>query len=204
MQLKHALQTKELLLKEEHHRIKNNLQIILSMVRLQSDEIADKSVIDKFINLENRINAIAKTYTMLLFDDNLDEIDMQEYIESLLSDIQDSMCYIEDCNIYIETEIDTSLALDKSIYVGIIINELATNSYKYAFHDMKGSIFISLHENAGIYTLIIKDNGKGFHYDKKTKSLGIKLIHTLVSQQLHGEITMMTEGATHYIIRFSK
>ncbi len=202
-QLKQALQTKELLLKEEHHRIKNNLQIILSMVRLQSDEIADKSVIDKFTNLENRINAIAKTYNMLLLDDNLDEIDMQEYIESLLIDIQASMCDM-DCDIQIETEIHASLPLDKSVYVGIIINELATNAYKYAFDGTKGIIFISLYENEGMYTLTIKDNGKGFNYDKKTKSLGIKLIQTLVSQQLNGEIKMRTNGLTQYTIRFSR
>ncbi len=202
-QLNQALQTKELLLKEEHHRIKNNLQIILSMIRLQGDEIADKSVVDKFTNLENRINAIAKTYNMLLFDDNLDEIDMQEYIESLLTDIQDSMCDM-DCDIQIETEIHASLPLDKSVYVGIIINELATNAYKYAFDREKGIIFISLDENEGMYTLVIKDNGKGFNYDKKTKSLGIRLIQTLVSQQLNGEIEMHTNGLTQYTIRFSK
>jgi two-component sensor histidine kinase len=201
-ELNQALKAKDLLLKEVHHRIKNNLQIILSIVRLQSDEIEDKIVTDKFINLENRINAIAKIYNMLIIDENLDEIDMEGYIEELLLDIKDTMPDIYE-NIKIETEIDISLPLNKSIYIGIIINELVTNSYKYAFENNKGTIFISLHKKMQEYILIIRDNGKGFIYDKEEKSLGLNLIHTLVSQQLKGKIEMLTEGMTQYTIRFT-
>ena len=202
-ELNHALKTKELLLKEIHHRIKNNLQIILSITRLQNDETEDKETVDKFIKLENRINAIAKIYNMLIVDDNLDEIDMDEYINELLIDIQETM--LDDTNpIEIQTDVDISLSLSKSIYIGIIINELVTNAYKYAFDNNQGLIFISLHEQLGEYTLIIRDNGKGFTYDKKKKSLGLKLIHTLISQQLNGKVAMMTKDMTQYTIRFSK
>ncbi len=200
--LNKALKSKELLLKELHHRIKNNLQIILSMIRLQSDKIDDKYVVEKFVRLENRINAIAKTYNLLLLDDDLEAIDMQEYINALLFDLVESMCGV-DCNIEVKTDISAELPLRESIYVGIIINELVTNAYKYAFNGEKGEIFISLQQKDNKFVLIVKDNGKGFVYDKESKSLGLKLIHSLVLQQLKGEIEMITKDLTQYIIRFA-
>jgi len=200
--LNQALKAKELLLKEVHHRIKNNLQIILSMVRLQSDKITDKHVVDKFKKLENRINAIAKTYNLLLLDDNLDAIDMEEYIEALLLDLEKSLCET-DCDIEIETDISALLPLRESVYIGIIINELVTNAHKYAFDELGGQIFISLKQKEQSFTLIIRDNGKGFIYDKENKSLGLKLIDSLVTQQLRGKIEMLTENSTQYSIKFS-
>jgi len=200
--LNQALKAKELLIQEVHHRIKNNLQIILSMVRLQSDKISDQYVVDKFVKLENRINAIAKTYNLLLLDDNLDAIDMEEYIESLLLDMEESMCEVN-CNIEVETDIAAVLPLRESVYIGIIINELVTNAHKYAFNELGGKIFISLKQKENSFILIIRDNGKGFDYKKENKSLGLKLIHSLVLQQLRGEIEMLTENSTQYTIRFS-
>nr|MCH9740369.1 hypothetical protein [Campylobacterota bacterium] len=198
--LNKALETKELLLKEIHHRVKNNLQIILSIIRLQNDKITDNSVSEKFINLENRINAIAKTYNMLLVDENLDRIDMEEYIESLVEDIEETMCI--ECDIEIETNIEATLPLSKSVYIGIIINELVTNAYKYAFTNGQGKIYIMLEQNREEYTLIIGDTGKGFTPNKESKSLGLKLITALVKEQLHGQLEMITQGATQYTIRF--
>ena len=200
--LNQAVKAKELLLKELHHRIKNNLQIILSMVRLQSDKITDKYVLEKFVRLENRINAIAKTYNLLLLDDNLEAIDMEEYVSALLFDLIESMCEV-DCNIEIKMDISAELPLRESIYIGIIINELVTNAYKYAFDGEEGEIFISLQQKDGVFILILRDNGKGFVYDKESKSLGLKLIHSLVLQQLKGEIEMITKNLTQYTIRFS-
>ena len=201
-ELNQALHAKELLLKEVHHRIKNNLQIILSIVRLQSGEIKNKTITNKFISLENRINAIAKIYNMLIIDENLDDIDIKEYIDELLLDIQETMP--DNNSVEIQTDINISLPLNKSIYIGIIINELVTNAYKYAFESDKGLIFISLHKKAQEYVLIIRDNGKGFVYDKEKASLGLNLIQTLVSQQLNGKIEMVTNGMTQYTIKFSK
>ena len=199
--LNQALKTKELLIQEVHHRIKNNLQIILSMVRLQSDKIPDKYVVDKFIKLENRINAIAKTYNLLLLDKNLDAIDMEEYIESLLLDMEESMCEA-DCNMEVETDINAVLPLRESVYIGIIINELVTNAYKYAFDELGGKIFIKLHNIEGEYHLTVSDTGKGFIYDKNNFSLGLKLIHTLVIEQLQGTIEMESKNSSCYRIKF--
>lgn len=201
IELNKALKTKELLLKEMHHRIKNNLQIILSMVRLQNDKNSDEQSITKSVDLENRINAIAKTYNLLLPEDDLDAIDMDEYVESLLQDIKQSIEH-PNYNIDIETQIDAMISLRESVYIGIIINELVTNTYKYAFDEKGGQIFITLHQEKEGYKLYFSDNGKGFIPDKKQKSLGLKLIHALVYEQLKGTISMQTNGLTAYTIRF--
>ncbi len=201
-ELNTALEIKELLLKEVHHRVKNNLQIILSIIRLQNDETEDKAVSEKFINLENRINAISKTYNMLLITDDLEEINMQEYIESLLLDIQETVYHTHQ-NIEILTHIDAKIPLRESVYIGLIINELVTNAFKYAFTDNKGMITISLHQENTHYILTIEDNGKGYHHTQKQQSLGLKLIHTLVYGQLNGELETHTNAHTKNIIRFS-
>ena len=201
-ELNSALEIKELLLKEVHHRVKNNLQIILSIIRLQNDEMEDKTVNKKFTNLENRINAISKTYDMLLIKDNPGEINMQEYIDSLLSDIQETVS-ATDQNIKIYTDIHAMIPLRESVYIGLIINELITNTYKYAFDDNKGTISVSLDQNKNNYVLTIEDDGKGYTVQEKPSSLGLKLIHILVYDQLGGEMETHTNSHTKNIIRFS-
>ncbi|SFZ98196.1 Sensory transduction histidine kinase [hydrothermal vent metagenome] len=199
--LNSALETKELLIKEIHHRVKNNLQVILSIIRLQQDEIEDEIINEKFIDLENRINAISKTYDMLLIKDNLEKIDMDEYIDSLLLDIKESI-HQNNQNIEIETEIDARIPLKESVYVGLIVNELVTNAYKYAFEN-DGLIFISLQQDNHNYILKIQDNGKGYNSNEIEKSLGLKLIHTLVYGQLGGSLEKENTYHTHYTIRFT-
>jgi len=201
-ELNHALDVKELLIKEVHHRVKNNLQIILSMIRLQNNEIGDERVSEKFIDLENRINAISKTYNMLLINDDLEEIDMQEYINSLLVDIQETVNR-QDQQISIKTDIDAMIPLRESVYIGLIVNELVTNAYKYAFDDNKGTVSISLHHNENDYILTVEDDGKGFIIEKNNKTLGLKLIHTLVYDQLGGDMEIFTNAYTRYTIRFT-
>lgn len=201
-ELNTALAIKELLLEEVHHRVKNNLQIILSIIRLQQYEIEDDLISEKFIDLENRINAISKTYNMLLVKDELEEIDMKEYVDALLIDIQETMGYT-DHKIDITTNINAKIPLRESVYIGLIINELVTNTYKYAFDQSNGTITISLQQDNTTYVLSIEDDGKGYHMDKKHPSLGLKLIHTLVYDQLNGEMETHTNDHTKNIIRFS-
>ncbi len=199
-ELNSALEAKELLLKELTHRVKNNLQIILSIIRLQQDDIADETINKKFIDLENRINAISKTYSMLIIKDNIEEIDMRGYIESLVLDIKDTM-QKENQTIKIETDINAKIPLRESVYIGLIVNELVTNAYKYAF-DSDGIISISLKQNGNSYILKIEDNGKGYNSDGTQDSLGLKLIDTLVLYQLNGTIEKDTKNHTRYIISF--
>jgi two-component sensor histidine kinase len=200
-QLKQALDTKGLLLQEVHHRVKNNLQVILSIVRLQRNKLNDTQIAEQLTDLENRINAIAKTYSMLLVGEDLAHVDMHSYIKTLLSDLQKTMERSEH-NINITMDIQATIPLRESAYVGLIINELITNAYKYAFDHKGGEIHISLTQDKEQTTLIIEDNGRGYTYDAQSRSLGLKLIRTLVTNQLRGEMHVMSEEGTRYRIAF--
>lgn len=199
MQLNEALAGKEVLLKEVHHRVKNNLQIILSMIQLQHRGEAQDTVL---ADLENRVNAIAKTYDMLIVNDDLEYIDMKHYLEGLLLDIQESVSSLGN-SIELSSEIEAILPLKEAVYVGIIVNEAVTNSYKYAFTNQQGSIEVSLKEEDNEYILDIRDTGVGFDLNRKQTSLGIKLIESLAVEQLRGKLILESKGKTHYIITFS-
>ncbi len=200
-ELKTMIETKELLIKEIHHRVKNNLQIILSMIRMQNDHI--ETIHDKmhFLSLENRINAIAKTYDMLIINENLEEIDLGEYIDALLGDIISSY-HNKDHHIEIVTDISAIIPLRESIYIGLLLNEMVTNTYKYAFAN-DGIIEISLRKQDNMYILKYRDNGKGYKSNKKHDSLGLKLIHQLVYHQLNGSMEIDSVNHTKYTIRFT-
>ena len=201
-ELNHTLETKDILMREIHHRVKNNLQLILSIIRLQNMKIDDKKSKEVLNDLSLRINAIANTYNMLLGNDNLEEVDMKTYIETLLEDISESYDR-KNLDINIFTDIDATMPIKKSIYVGLIINELVSNSYKHAFKKGYGSISIKLKETQKLYTLSFEDSGKGFEPSTQHKSLGLKLVRTLVEDQLDGSLKTITNEHTKFIIEFS-
>ena len=201
-QLDKTLKEKELLLKEVHHRVKNNLQIILSIIRLQSVRLKEKQAKEMFINLENRINAISKTYNMLIVDNNIESVDMDKYTKSLLQDIKGSMYSYNIGKINLVQEIDLTLPLKQAVYVGIIINELVTNAYKYAFDERGGEITIKLYKKDGKNILKVYDNGRGFDLSKIKHSLGLKLIDILIKEQLDGNIKLTREPSVRYVITF--
>ena len=200
--LNKALKEKELLLREVHHRVKNNLQIILSIIRLQSLKAACDDTQEMFRSLESRINAISKTYDMLILNDLIETVNMQDYTQALLRDIKQSMLGFTNADIKVNVDTNIELPLKKAVYVGIIINELVTNSYKYAFDGDSGEITVKLYKEDGKYRLIISDNGKGFDIDKTGNSLGLKLIKMLIVQQLEGSIKIETKPSAKYIIEF--
>jgi two-component sensor histidine kinase len=195
-QLQQTVQEKELLLQEVHHRVKNNLQIILSMVELQKEK-EESHLLD---DLENRINAIAKTYEMLISNDTLEKINMKAYINVLLADIKETFSYLKH-EIKIQSKVEATLTLKEAIYIGLIINELVTNAYKYAF-DTIGVIYVELVEEKNAYNLLIKDTGKGFELKESSESFGLELVKTLVLDQLHGKLQMNTQKS-EYLIEFS-
>ena len=201
-QLKQALQTKETLLQEVHHRVKNNLQIILSMIRLQNDETRSPSIRGQLTDLEHRIGAIAKTYMMLVETDDLEQIDMAPYIEALLSDIADTYHPVQH-TITVETDVQATMPLKESVYVGLIINELVTNAYQHAFDGAAGTIRVTLEQEGHDFVLTIQDDGQGFLPEENTHSLGLKLIHSLVYDQLEGTLEQVSDRHTKNIIRFS-
>jgi len=201
--LNEILKEKELLLREIRHRVKNNLQIIISMIRMQNDASSDSAVHETLEKLENRVNAISKTYSMLLTNDAIQEIDMKRYIDELLKDLMDSMGDREHKQIEISSSIHAKLPLKKAVYVGLIINELLTNAYKHAFPTGRGKVSLYLNEEKGEYLLKFNDNGIGYDTKTSTNSFGLKLINIIVKHQLKGSIIVETQPHCEYTIRFS-
>jgi len=193
---------KELLLLEVHHRVKNNLAIILSMIQLQEHKYKEASSKILLNDLENRINTIAKTYEMLIVNDNLESIDMSVYIPLLLIDLEESLEYLS-FEVEIICNISAILGLRESVYIGLVINELVTNAYKYAFKTKRGKLFITLLQEQNNYSLCIEDNGCGFDIQRTETSLGAMLVHSLVKEQLQGTLLLDTTKGTAYKIAFS-
>ena len=194
-----ALEEKNLLLQEVHHRVKNNLQIILSLIRLQADSISSETLREKFSVVENRINAIAKTYSILLSKDSFKTIDMQEYIDELVDDLRFAMGKEE---LKIQKEIALQLPIKEAIYVGLVINELLTNAFKYAFEQEEGIIYIRLYQQNTQRFLEIEDNGKGYSHEHQKDSLGLRLVKMIVKNQLKGRIEIDSTSHTKTVIRF--
>ncbi len=203
-ELKKAVDDKVILLREVNHRVKNNLQMILSIIRLQKNDTSDKNTIFQFIKLENRINAISKTHQILCQSDEFANIDMYTYINALSFDIKKSFAME---NIQIDINTNVSMMLKKAVYVGLVINELVSNSLKHGFYKDNGKIMIKLNTQDNNFLLELYDNSKqkeerGF---KKTKdSLGLTLVQALVEKQLNGVIKLKEGKNFWYIIKFSK
>jgi len=178
------------------------LQIILSIIRLQSIKATSKDTQDMFMSLEGRINAIFKTYDMLILNDLIESVNMQSYTQALIKDIKQSMIGFTNADIKVNIDTNIELPLKKAVYLGIIINELVTNSYKYAFDKKSGEISIKLYKKGEKYTLIVSDNGKGFDSELVNTSLGLKLIKMLIIQQLEGTLEIETKPSAKYIIEF--
>ncbi|WP_419678254.1 7TM diverse intracellular signaling domain-containing protein [Aliarcobacter lanthieri] len=190
--LKIALNEKEILLKELNHRVKNNMQTIVSLIRLQSDEIEDEKLKAILTTTQNRIGAMGHLHELLYNQESIDFIDVYEYFEILIDEVKSSY----DDSINIHFYIQTKLKMEQAIYCGLIINELVTNSFKYAFLNKKGNIYISLEKSNNILKLTIKDDGIGFDKENIEFSLGLTLVSTLAINQLKGEIDIKAKEGT--------
>ncbi|WP_209406112.1 sensor histidine kinase [Pseudozobellia sp. WGM2] len=209
--IENQLVERDTLIKEIHHRVKNNLQVVASLLSLQSSFIKDETIKMLFRYSQYRINSMGMVHEMLYKSGDLSKIDYNTYINEMVTALIQSMKG-RDNDIALETEIDNIyLNIDTSIPLGLIINEIITNSLKYGFQDTKkGVIFIRLEkvQSSGYnYKMVISDNGSGFPADvnfRNTKSLGLKLIHKLVLQ-LRGNIEKdNSKPGTYYIISFKE
>jgi len=186
-----SLQEKELLLREVHHRVKNNLQIISTLLSLQSSQIEEEQVIDLYRQSQNRILSIALIHENLYQSEDLTNINFANYVKNLVDDLFHSYG-VNSENIHIKLNIkDIVMGIETAIPCGLIINELISNTLKHAFPEGKGEIDVELSErDAGKYLLKVKDSGKAFPEEfeiEKTDTLGMKLISSLVAQ-LDGEM----------------
>ena len=192
-QISKALKEKEILLKEIHHRVKNNLQVVSSLLSLQQRQTKDSTAHQALQEGRNRVKAMALIHQNLYQDENLVGVDMQQYITKLVNNLV-STYKTDSKTIHLKTEIEPlKLDVDTIIPLGLIINELISNSLKYAFVNKdSGEIFIGLKIDNGSLQLKVKDNGKGFPQDfsiEKADSLGYKLIRSF-SQKLEAELNL--------------
>ena len=205
-QLKASLEEKEVLLKEIHHRVKNNLQVISSLLKLQATHVEDPSALEMFNESRNRIQSMALVHEKLYQSANLSRVDFAEYARSLSALLIRSYG-AKAAQITLKTEIeDVSLSVDVSVPLGLIINELVSNCLKYAFPAGRGGeVRIEIHRiEQNQIQLLVADNGVGFPADfdfRKTETLGMQLVRTLTGQ-IGGSIELRTDSGTEFRISF--
>jgi two-component sensor histidine kinase len=200
--LEKNLKEKDLLLKEVHHRVKNNLQLISSMLELQKSESDREEIIKLFTESQNRINSIAHVHESIYISDSLSKINSREYIESLTADIRSQ--YDRDGRVQIILELeDLFFDISQAIPLGLIINELITNAFKHAFtNERLCALTIQTRRKNGQAVCRIKDNGSGFDIHAKRTSLGLTIVETLATGQLEGEWKTHVNDGTEHIIAF--
>ncbi|MDQ3047081.1 MAG: hypothetical protein M3R27_05995 [Bacteroidota bacterium] len=195
-----------ILLKEVHHRVKNNLQIINSLINIQSDYISDPKASELFREIRNRIRTISLVHEKLYKSDDFGNINVKEYINMLVENLIDTYSI----NKYIQLKLDLEVQhfnLNTIIPLGLLLNEIISNSFKYAFNDVdQGVIEISLYKSSTNedYTVIIGDNGQGFRDElflAESPTLGLELVRILATQ-LNGSIEKINKPGTYYILKF--
>jgi two-component sensor histidine kinase len=206
-----SLKEKEVLLQEIHHRVKNNMQIISSILKLQSSVIKNKRALEIFKSSQSRIKSMALIHEKLYKSKDFTRIDFSNYVQSLSNDLFRVYGINQDVvklNIDIK---DVLLDINTAIPCGLIINELVSNSLKHAFPDgRKGKIKIAMFSlNTNEMALTVSDNGVGIPEEidiRSTKSLGLHLITILAEDQLQGKIKLdKTKGTKfHLILRKKK
>jgi PAS domain S-box-containing protein len=207
LDLKRSLNEKEILLKEIHHRVKNNMQTVSSLLSLQASYIENLEILAPFIESQNRIRAMALIHERLYRSDSLAKVSFPEYVRKLVADLCKSYQFSNSASIGLKFEIaDVDLDVDVAMPCGLIINELVSNALKYAFpENFSGTIQIHFTKNAtNNYTLSVKDNGIGFPEEINpytSDSLGLQLVCSFV-KKLRGKIEIDQHVGSNIVITF--
>jgi PAS domain S-box-containing protein len=208
LKLQQSLHEKEVLLKEIHHRVKNNLQIVFGLLELQSRSIHDPEIKILFEESQNRIHSMALIHEMLYRSSDLSQINFANYLQDLLHSLAQSY-NVDTQNISFQIDMEAfSLNIELATPCGLIINELVTNALKHAFpNHQSGNIKLTCHKNKeNRICLNISDNGIGMPANiniTKTSSLGLQLVYTLV-KQLKGTIVLDRSGGTAFQLEFDE
>lgn len=206
-QLHKAIQEKEVLLRELHHRVKNNLQVMTSLLGLQSEMLKDKKAKEALRVTQMRVKSIALIHEELYQAKDLANVNFGEYLKLLIENLSE----VYNANPRIQFHLDlngTQLNVDTAVPLGMIVNELVTNSLKYAFPgNRRGNISIQLHPVEGSnYLMVIEDDGVGIGNDFETKqhnSLGMQLVQIL-AQQLSGKVEIERGQGTRFNVTFKE
>jgi PAS domain S-box-containing protein len=206
--LSQSLKEKTLLLKEIHHRVKNNLQIISSLLRLQSLYVTENHVIGILNECQNRINSMALIHQQLYESKSFATISFNQYLKELVVFLCNTYMINSDRIELLAPEEDVLFSIDIAVPLGLIINELVTNSFKHAFNEHEvGKVIIHVaNKNSKDILITIKDNGRGFPEELdffNPSTLGLQLIHSL-TEQISGIIKLMPGEGTHINLTIPK
>ncbi|NIM11459.1 MAG: PAS domain S-box protein [Candidatus Aminicenantes bacterium] len=212
LELKKTLEEKEVLLKELHHRVRNNLQVIYSLLNIQELSLKDNVASDAFKESKNRVRTMGLIHEKLYQTGDVSTFNFPDYIHSLVIHLFNSYSLLEG-KVQLKMDVeDISLNLDTAVHLGLIVNELVSNSFKYAFPGKrKGYLQVYLGKSNGEEdnnTLIIRDNGIGLpdsvdFWDAGSSGLGMQIINSLV-KKLHGHIDIDRKDGTTFTIKFKE
>ncbi|MBI4806012.1 MAG: PAS domain S-box protein [Desulfovibrio sp.] len=199
-----SLKEKEVLLREIHHRVKNNLQVISSLLYLQADRVSDQESLDLFVESRNRISSMALVHEELYRSDNLSRVNIREYLQKLVPRLVSTFCGGRSIGCTVDVQ-DVSLIIDQAIPFGLILNELVTNSAKHAFNGRgSGKIGVFVKRVDGNIQADVTDDGVGLPagFDiNGTQTLGMQLVVQL-ARQLRGELQVGTDTGTLFSLVF--
>jgi PAS domain S-box-containing protein len=207
-QIKASLKEKEVLLKEVHHRVKNNMQVISSLLNLQSRHIRDSAVLEMFKESQRRIRSMALIHERLYQSSDLSRIEFSQYLRNLATHLFHS-CQVDSSRIQLRIEAEeVHLNINTAIPCGLIVNELVSNALKHAFPEGRSGILgLDLHKVAGDgYLLRVKDDGVGFPETldfRKTETLGMQIVSTLVDQ-IEGRLELEPGSGTGFTLEFNE
>lgn len=198
--LENALSTQRILTRELHHRVKNNLQFIVSLYRLKLKKHLDETGKTMLAEAEQNIRSIGKIHEILYRQQNISRLSAKEYFGDLADEIKRGYSghFVD-----IRIEGDIQIAVEQAIYCGIIINELVTNALKYAFDENGGRIDIKLSETGGQKSMTVADNGRGYDVDAPITSFGLSLVQKLTEDELKGSISSTSKDGITHILRWS-
>jgi two-component sensor histidine kinase/CheY-like chemotaxis protein len=203
-ELKSSIYERDVLIKETHHRVKNNMQVIHSLLNLQTHYAENVEAVNVLKESQNRVKSMGMIHEKLYNSTDSSKINFSDYVDSLTSDLLTSYKLSEKIAPVIEIG-DLELNLETAILCGLIINELISNSLKYAFPNTEnGKVFVSLNLVDNKYELIISDNGIGFPENmdfRNTETLGLQLVNN-ITDQLDGTIELDRSLGTKFTIKF--
>ena len=206
-QIKASLKEKETLLQEIHHRVKNNMQIISSLLKLQAGKFEDQQLKEAFLESQSRINSMSIVHEILHESHNLSKIKIEPYLQSISASLAQSY-QVKGSNVHLDVAADdVELNIEQANPIGLILNELVSNAYKYAFDAQpSGWIKIELKKTDELtLELIVEDNGKGMptNFDwRSSDTLGLQLVLTLVENQLDGLIQYESNQGSKFTVLF--